>query len=303
MATSSPNDRVAIVAELANKQGGVVSRAQLLDAGLSRWAVDHRVGKGVLVALHPGVYRFGHRFITPVGRLFAAQLTCGPDDVIGGRSATAFHELCRDRGPVKVVLLGDRGRGRQGVKPLRYALRPGDWREHDGLRVTTPMRSVFDVAAETPFNQLLTMLERAELLQLLDVRELRSLMARHPRRAGVPKLRDALDAYDPDLVRLRSKLERIITLACRRLGHEMPERNAFFMGKERDFLWRNPVLVVEADGRTHATVEGRERDTERDNDLTIAGVPTLRFTARQTKSGYAERTIDRFLAARTRRAA
>lgn len=279
-----------------------MSRQQLLDAGLSRSVVDTRVRRAVLVRLWPtgpAVYRYGHRFLAPLGRLFAAvHVTGGLTSVICGRSAAAFWELCKDRGPIDVNAPGNKGRGLRGVQPHHFALLRSDWRGVDGLRVTTPMRSVFDVGAELPAEQLLRVLERAELLQLIDVAELRALMRRHPRRAGVPKLRAALEAYDPDLVWLRSELERIIALVCKELGHPLPSTNVHYMGRERDFLWRNPMLVVEADGRTHFTVEGRERDTQRDNELSLHGIPHLRFTYRQAKSGYAERTLRRCLADR-----
>lgn len=308
MASTATNEPpAAVIARLANAQGGVVGRAQLLAAGLTKDVIATRVRSGMLVEIWdrgPRVYRYGHRHVTARGSRFAAALaTGGLSSVICVRHAGAEWELCAGRGPVEVVSGSNKGRGLVGVRLREWALEPRDWVEVDGLRVTTPMRTVFDLAAGLDENALSRVLEQAELLQLLDLAPLRDLMERFPRRPGVPLLREALSNYDVALVALRSELERIVTRVCRRLHHELPLRNWDFMGRERDFLWLHPALVVEADGRRHATTEGRERDYVRDNELTLAGVPYLRFTYRQALSGYAERTIAQALVARSRRAA
>ena len=170
---------------------------------------------------------------------------------------------------------------------------------HEGLILTTPMRTVFDLASILPAHQLLKVLEQAERTDRLDTTPLAALLARHPRRKGAKILRQALEAYDHDLARLRSQLERIVTRTCRRLQHPMPERNAIVLGKERDFVWHDPPLVIEADSRTwHTTTEARERDTLRDHQLTLAGIPYLRITWRQATNGHAQQVIDRALRSR-----
>ena len=132
--------------------------------------------------------------------------------------------------------------------------------------------------------------------QTLDVAPLAALLTRHPRRKGTRALRTALEAYDHDLARLRSELEKIVSRVCRQLDHPMPVRNTEILGKERDFVWSDPLRVVEADGRRwHTSTESRERDTARDHELTLAGIPYLRITWRQARSGHAERVINKLL--------
>jgi hypothetical protein len=56
------------VAELAAAQHGVVSRRQLIAAGLGRGAVHKRVAGGRLHLIHRGVYAVGHSLLPREGR-------------------------------------------------------------------------------------------------------------------------------------------------------------------------------------------------------------------------------------------
>ena len=49
------------MAELADRQHGVVGRAQLLDLGVGSRAIEHRLVNGRLHTIHRGVYAVGHR--------------------------------------------------------------------------------------------------------------------------------------------------------------------------------------------------------------------------------------------------
>ena len=48
-----------IIGRIAALQHGVVTRAQLLSAGVSRRSIAHRLDKGSLIRLHAGIYRVG----------------------------------------------------------------------------------------------------------------------------------------------------------------------------------------------------------------------------------------------------
>lgn len=49
------------LARIAARSHGVVTRAELLKAGVSTHEIAHRVRTGGLLREHPGVYRVGHR--------------------------------------------------------------------------------------------------------------------------------------------------------------------------------------------------------------------------------------------------
>jgi hypothetical protein len=80
------------VAALADAQHGVVSRAQLLQAGLSVQAVDRRVRAQRLRPMHRGVYAVGHRRLTAQGRWMAAVLACGKGAVLSHQIAAALWD-------------------------------------------------------------------------------------------------------------------------------------------------------------------------------------------------------------------
>ncbi|HET7416546.1 MAG TPA: type IV toxin-antitoxin system AbiEi family antitoxin domain-containing protein [Solirubrobacterales bacterium] len=81
------------LAELARRQHGVISRAQLVRAGIGSSSISERMATGRLHRLHPGVYALGHRLIPKEGWLMAAVLASGPDAVLSLRSAAALWGL------------------------------------------------------------------------------------------------------------------------------------------------------------------------------------------------------------------
>src|SRR4051794_13965649 len=83
------------IAAFADAQHGVVSRAQLLQAGLTRNEIDHRAETGRLIRLYRGVYAVGHQRLTVQGRWMAAVLACGPGAVLSHQSAGALWDLRR----------------------------------------------------------------------------------------------------------------------------------------------------------------------------------------------------------------
>lgn len=85
---SPPNaGRDWTIAAVAARQYGVVSRAQLLAAGIGPGAIATRIGKHRLHPLHRGVYAVGHTALPPLAREMAAVLACWPGAVVSHRSA------------------------------------------------------------------------------------------------------------------------------------------------------------------------------------------------------------------------
>jgi hypothetical protein len=81
-----------VIATLAAGQHGVVSRGQLLDAGLSVKAIRGRIERGHLLRLHRGVYAVGHARLRREGFWLAAVLAV-PGAVLSHRDAAGLHEL------------------------------------------------------------------------------------------------------------------------------------------------------------------------------------------------------------------
>jgi hypothetical protein len=66
-----------VITAIAARQHGVVTRTQMIDAGVPGPVVGYRVTQGRLRALHRGVYRWG-ALAAPREREMAAVLACGP---------------------------------------------------------------------------------------------------------------------------------------------------------------------------------------------------------------------------------
>ena len=95
------------IGALAERQHGVVSRAQLSELGVGAGAIDHRLKLGRLCQIHRGVYTIGHRLLTQDGRWMAAVLTYGPHAVLSHRAAAALWGM---RGGTRVEVTVPGGR-------------------------------------------------------------------------------------------------------------------------------------------------------------------------------------------------
>jgi hypothetical protein len=100
-----------VLAQIAGRQYGVVSAAQLAAAGISKDGVTRRVREGRLHRLHRGVYAVGHRRLSNEGIWLAAVLACGEGAALSHRSAAALWSLLpASRGVVDVTVPGSGGR-------------------------------------------------------------------------------------------------------------------------------------------------------------------------------------------------
>ena len=150
----------------------------------------------------------------------------------------------------------------------------------DGLAVTTPARTIVDMAAELAPRQLRELVERAQDLHRFNPREIRAVLERQPRRRpGGRALLDFIDLLEPDHDGARSHLERLFLPLVRRAGLPRPEVNVRIEGATRDFVWRDRQLVVEVDGYAyHSSRRAMRRDRGRDRRLLAAGWRPARFT-------------------------
>jgi Transcriptional regulator, AbiEi antitoxin/Protein of unknown function (DUF559) len=273
-----------VVAELAERQQGVVSTAQLHAAGVGQGAVELRVRRGRLHRVHRGVYAVGHSRLTQRGRMWAAVLACGGVEraVLSHRTAAAAWDLSPmpsgrldvtslQRSTSTAKLRVHRG---QSLDLLNDAVR-----QPDGLPVTSVARTLVDLASVLTSHQLERSCHRAEVLRRLDVSEVERLLA-DARRPGARNLRAALATLgcaDPDIT--RSELEERLLALVAGAGLPRPEVNAVVAGYEVDFVWRRQSLIVETDGAaTHLTPSAFDEDRRKDAALQIAGYRVVRFT-------------------------
>ena len=113
----------------------------------------------------------------------------------------------------------------------------------EGIPITTPARTVLDLASVVSGRELEQALAQAERRNLASRTKLLALLARYPRRAGSGTLRRLLAGSEhPALTRSEAE-ERFLSL-IRLAQLPAPEVNVRVDGFEVDFLWREQGLVV-----------------------------------------------------------
>ena len=226
-----------------------MARDELVALGLSPRAVDRRVKAGRLHVLHRGVYAVGHRALTWHAHGHAALLAVGEESGLSHASAAIAYRMARNEGPAfEVTVRGRTPRSRPGLKVHTSSML--EIRIVDGLRVTTPARTLLDLAAREDITRPLA---EAQVLRIVTIAALRAELRRHPTHHGVASLARALDTTEPT----RSELERRLAELIRRAGLPRPRFNAALGPYEVDVLWERERVVVETDGwAAHRTPRG-----------------------------------------------
>jgi very-short-patch-repair endonuclease len=259
------------MAAVAGRQRGVVSREQLLDAGLTRSAIKNALRTGRLHRLHRGVYAFGHTALPPFGREVAALLACGDAAVLSHLSAAAVWGLTSPRPTVDVTVPPGRRARHEGIRAHRSSsLTAHETRTRHGLRVTSPKRTIIDLART---------LSLADVERIVSEAHAKRLLPDFDSEEMPPRLRQVLDG-GPKLT--KSEAERILLRLVRRANLPIPETNVLVAGCQVDALWREQRVAVEVDSwRFHGHRTAFENDRRRDARHRAAGVLPVRLTARQ----------------------
>ncbi len=284
------NDTDRVIGALAARQWGVVSRGQLLDAGLSPTEVRDRMRAGRLLRLHRGVYAVGHARLRREGHWLAAVLAVGSGAVLSHRDAAGLHDLRPANHARTDVTTTRQPRLIEGIAVHRTrSLDPKDTTTIRGIPVTTVARTLVDLAGVVPHDHLTSAIKEAERRRTFDLRLVEAALARTSGRRGPGHraLREAIAecaAFERD--HTRSSLEDAFLRLLRDRGLPFPATNATIEGFEIDAVWRAQRIAVELDGwQDHGTRRAFERDRERDAALTAAGWRVVRFTRRQVTQG------------------
>jgi predicted transcriptional regulator of viral defense system len=195
-----------VTARIAERQHGVVARRQLLELGMGRRAIENRLARGRLYAVHRGVYAVGHRRLTAHERWMATVLAHGASAVLSHRSAASLWGLMRStRSTIEVTAA--RRWSRAGVAVHRSSLQPDEITVLNGIPVTSVPRTIFDLASVLSRRGVERAIEEAEARRLTDPLSVRDLLARHPNRPGGAKLRAVLAGVASAPTPTRSELE------------------------------------------------------------------------------------------------
>jgi hypothetical protein len=252
----------------------------MIALGLTRHGVDSRLRSGRLHPLHFGVYAVGHTCVTRAGRLRAATLAFPDGAALSHRTAAEIHGLLRHTSTRPNVSSPARTlHGRPGIVLHRCrSLAPELTTEIDGLPVTKIPRTLLDLAGARDLHPLRRAWQEAQRRELLDVRAIQEICDHSPGRrvkplralideaTDAPDTKDELEARFADFLRAHPDLAPAV-------------HNIVIEGYIVDVHFPGTNLIVELDGRGYHW-HTRERDSERDADLLVAGYVTYRVTWR-----------------------
>jgi very-short-patch-repair endonuclease len=236
----------------------MVTRPQLLNAGVRANTIDHWVKTGRLLRIHQGVYALGHVPPSPHARLMAAVLACGPRAVVSHRSAAHLWGLIRYWGPIEITT--PTAHRRTGLIVHRSSLTAAETTRQYGVPTTAPARTLADLQGVLDPASLTRAVNDARLAKLLSLDDLPPGLRRdQPQRPTRSAFEDAFRSF------------------CTRHRLPQPQINAIVAGYEVDAYWPAGNLIAELDGYdTH--INTFEEDRAKDADLVEAGHRVVRVT-------------------------
>lgn len=264
------------IARIARESHGVVTRAQLLRAGVTAREIEGRLGNGVLLREHRGVYRVGHRAPSIEARYLAAVRACGEGALLCGRAAAHLLGLLKGRAPGPEVIAPAARRVR-GVRTRRSRrIDPRDRMTWRRIPVTTVARTLVDLAAILPTDHLARACHEAGVRHGTTPAHVEAVLARRPGSPGAAKLRRILRG---DVRVTLSKLEARFLGHLREAGLPLPLTNRPAGGRRVDCRWPEQRLTVELDSyRYHSSRHAWEQDRLREREARAQGDDFRRYS-------------------------
>jgi very-short-patch-repair endonuclease len=183
----------------------------------------------------------------------------------------------RRGGRIEVTVPPEVSRARPRLWTHRSGLAAGERVIKHGIPITSPVRTLVDLATRLTPAELEGAVGEADRLDLVDPDSLRRALDTMGRRKGVAALRKVLDRRT--FLLSHTDLERRFAKILRRAGLPRPESQRRVGLGRVDFFWPERGLVVETDGlRYHRTAAQQAVDRRRDQAHAAAGRTALRFT-------------------------
>lgn len=272
---------------LAARQHGVFRLGQIAAMGASDGQIRHRIASGRWEPVARGVYRL--RSVRPSWEqtLTIALLVWGDGAAASHRSAAALWSFPGfKRRPIDITVPRRRRRTHPppGVTTFCGALTRADTAFTAAIPVTTPARTLIDLAATAPRDRVEEALDDALRRTLVTPARMTAVLHRMRARPGVVVMRDLLNARrgvrPPDSV-LATRLLRAIRAA----GLPPPVSQYEIFGMQGrfiacvDFAYPRRRIVIEADGyEVHGRRVAFQNDRERDRALHELGWRVIRVT-------------------------
>lgn len=277
-----PASSEARLARIASKQRSVFTAGQAVDVGISSSTIQRYVSSGRWVRLHRGVFVPAAVEIGWQQRAMGARLACGPTSVLSFTSARTIWAFTDDIDVPEITVPSAHMRAHAAIQVHRSGRL--DAVTYDGFRVTSPMRTILDLAAVEREDALARYLDEARRRRLIDLRRFGNFLAQPfaAARPGSGILRAMVAARDPSTT-IDSDAETIFFEALRSARVPLPQTQVWVTtrrGRTRiDFAYPDARIAIEVDGWTdHGTRAAFESDRARQNELVELGWRVVRFT-------------------------
>jgi hypothetical protein len=266
------------------EQAGVVSRRQVLCAGISRSTIISKLNHGLWQQIHPGVYGAFTGTLSWDVRLWAAVLYAGPGALLSHETAAEVLRLANGRCLVIHVTIpaSRRVRAPQDVAIHHSAFDYPRWRPQRGVPPHTfYAETIVDLAtAADNLDDVVAWVSRGICQNMVNEAELKAAFAARRRFRWRGQIDEVIDrvaggSHFPLEFRYERDVER---------AHGLPagERQVMFVKPDgtkgfRDRCYQQYGLIVELDGAEYHPAEQRRRDRARDNEAAATTGATLRY--------------------------
>jgi very-short-patch-repair endonuclease len=236
-------------------------------------------------------------------RTVSAWLWTRRDGVVAGLAAAALHGAKWIDDDVPVELIWRNARTPPGVITRADTLLGGETCLLDGLPVTTPARTAFDLGRRGPLTGSVARLDALIRATDVPVAEIEALTAGHRHTRGLRQLEKALDLVDAGAESPKETWLRLLLIR-----HDFPRPRTQipvpapdgYTTYYLDMGWEAIKVAVEYDGDHHRTTrELFAYEIQRAEDIAAAGWHVVRVAARSHEADVIRR-VERAWRLRTR---
>jgi hypothetical protein len=263
-------------AQIAGCAHGVLTRRELLDAGVTAAEVDWRVRTGALIPEFRGVYRVGHAAPSVSATYIAAVKACGGGALLSGLAAAYLWGLTKGPPPPPHVTTPTERRVTGITTRRSRRIDPRDRSTYNRIPVTTVARTLVDIAPLLSLADLARACHEADIRHNTAPPQVEAVLKRRPTSPAAAKLRQVLRGETHVTL---SKLEAAFLTLLRQANLPLPHTNRRAGTKRVDCRWPDHQLTVELDSfRYHNSRHSWEADRIRERQAHARGDNFRRYT-------------------------
>lgn len=286
--------------ELAQEQGGLITRRQALDRGIGDNRLALLVRDGHITRVAPGRFRI-HETESWLAQVCSMRALAGGHAIAAEGTSARLHEI---EGPPTADVITfyvprtSRAVQRAGLRVLRRNLAAAEICWAQGHACTAPLRTVVDCARFLPHANAVATIEGGIRAELVTLDEVTAAIEGLHGVEGAPAARRALARID---LRSQSLLETEARLLLLDSGVDV-EPQVTLGNWHADLGVRRVRLAIELQGGTHRSKEQQEEDETKRAVFLSSNWEVVGFTAADVRSrpGYVIAVVRRLVDGRSR---